>query len=143
MKRGFSLLIAIAFLVVIAIVGTLTMMTVATGTKETKNLYLYEQAQLYARSAVEYAILKIQEHDFEKNCLKKIDFKFEDLFEGTVHIKYIGHGSKISNCGSENFISDGKSESDNKISAVILYTRVYSTNDGEQVSYSRVTTQIP
>ena len=152
MRKGFSLIIAIAFLVAVAIVGTLTMMTVAVSTKETKNLYLYEQAQLYARSAAEYAILKIQSHDFSSGkCLNEVNIYFDGteangdwLFKAETKIKYIGHGSIVNKC--ENYISDGKdSASDDKISAVVLYIRVESNDDlgGEKVSYSRVTTQIP
>ncbi len=65
MKKAFSLIMAIFFVVMLGIVGTLTSRIIAGGSKESADLYLYEQAKLLAISGTEYAILRIQEKDFK------------------------------------------------------------------------------
>lgn len=58
-KNGIAMIMAISTIVIISTIMALSLMMSAKTTKSITDLYLYEQAQLYAKSATEYALLKI------------------------------------------------------------------------------------
>jgi len=68
MKRGFSLIMAIIFLVLVATIGMFSLNTSAVTAKQTTDIFLREQAELLAQSATELAILDLLETDFIKDC---------------------------------------------------------------------------
>lgn len=59
MRKGFSLVTAIMFMVVIAIVGSMTLNTSTLTVKQTQYSYLKEQANLLLRGATERAVYQI------------------------------------------------------------------------------------
>lgn len=68
MRRGFSLVMAIIFLVLVATVGMLSLNTSAITAKQTSDIFLREQAELLAQSATELAILDLLQTDFSTDC---------------------------------------------------------------------------
>lgn len=139
MKRGFSLIMAIVFIVVIITIGMLSFTLSNTSVKQTTEQYLSEQAEALAMSASEYAILAIQKHDFSQNYLNNVNIK-SGVLSAHVSIKYINTKSKTEN--SETDFAD----QDNKIRAVILTTIVESNPDiikDQNIRYVRITTQKP
>lgn len=68
MRRGFSLIMAIIFLVLVATIGMFSLNTSAVTAKQTTDIFLREQAELLAQSATELAILDLLETDFIKDC---------------------------------------------------------------------------
>jgi len=56
MRSAFSMIVAIATLVMIATIMALSLSLSSQSAKETGNIYLQQQAQLYARSATEFAL---------------------------------------------------------------------------------------
>jgi len=56
MRSAFSMIVAIATLVMIATIMALSLSLSSQSAKETGSIYLQQQAQLYARSATEFAI---------------------------------------------------------------------------------------
>jgi Tfp pilus assembly protein PilX len=58
-RDGMAMIMAIAVIVVIATILALSLMLSAQTTKSTADTYLYEQSNLLARSAFEYAKLRI------------------------------------------------------------------------------------
>ena len=68
MRRGFSLIMAIIFLVLVATIGMFSLNTSAVTAKQTTDIFLREQAELLAQSATELAILDLLKTDFKKDC---------------------------------------------------------------------------
>jgi len=58
-KNGFAMIMAIAALVVISGIMAISISLSTKTAKRTTDLYLYEQAVLYSKSAAEYALLQI------------------------------------------------------------------------------------
>jgi len=58
-KSGFAMIMAIASIVVIAGIMALSLSMNTLSAKKTTDIYLYEQAQLYTKSATQYALLQI------------------------------------------------------------------------------------
>ncbi|AVK81350.1 hypothetical protein [Campylobacter fetus] len=160
MKKAFSLIMAIFFMIILGIVGTLTLRIIAGGSKESADLYLYEQAKLLAISGTEYAILKIQETDFTNDCANEVTLyyptKDKYIFKITVDVTYIGGANQPKKCekwidsgitqdedGQELKDADGKLKT--SIQAVILDTSVISEPSitQEQISIKRTTIQKP
>lgn len=68
MRRGFSLIIAIIFLVLVATIGMFSLNTSAVTAKQTTDIFLREQAELLAQSATEVAILNLLQRNFSTDC---------------------------------------------------------------------------
>lgn len=58
-KSAFAMIMAISVIVVIAGIMAISLSLTTKTTKRTTDLYLYEQAQIYAKSATEYTLLQI------------------------------------------------------------------------------------
>lgn len=139
MKRGFSLIMAIVFIVVIITIGMLSFTLSNTSVKQTTEQYLSEQAEALAMSASEYAIYAIQKHDFSQNYLNNVNLK-SGVLSAHVSIKYINTKSKTEDSKTD------FTDKDNKIRAVILTTIVESNPDiikDQNIRYVRITTQKP
>lgn len=139
MKRGFSLIMAIVFIVVIITIGMLSFTLSNTSVKQTTEQYLSEQAEALAMSASEYAIYKIQDQNFSKDYLNEVNLT-SGVLSAHVSIKYINTKSKTEDSKTD------FTDKDNKIRAVILTTIVESNPDiikDQNIRYVRITTQKP
>ena len=58
-KNGFAMIMAITVIVIIATIMALSLTLTSKTTKRTTDVYLYEQAELYAKAASEIALLNI------------------------------------------------------------------------------------
>jgi len=68
------LLLAIAIMVLVGTLMNLMLSFTTLTVKQTGDIYLKEQTELMARSATEYAILKISGNNWaDKECINKID----------------------------------------------------------------------
>lgn len=90
MRRGFTLIAAIFFLVVAASISTLALSIASTSARQSSEIYLREQAQLVAQAAAEYAMFEIFRTNFSNKCLDKVDGEFNDMFDFKVKITYFG-----------------------------------------------------
>ncbi|MBS9778843.1 MAG: type II secretion system protein [Campylobacteraceae bacterium] len=95
MKKGFSLLTAIIFIVTVATIGALSLSMSNVTAKQTGDLYLRTQAELLAQSATGLALMGITAHDINgTNCLNQINGTFPDttnpVFDISVTISYLG-----------------------------------------------------
>ena len=59
MRKGFSLITAIIFIVLVATIAALALSFSTFSTKQTSDLFLREQAELLVQSGTEYALLAI------------------------------------------------------------------------------------
>jgi len=100
MRRGFTLIAAIFFVVIASSICMLALSIASTSVKQNSEIYLREQSELVARAATEYAMLAIISNDFSTTCLgnqsentsedNPISGEFGDLFTFKVYVKYFG-----------------------------------------------------
>jgi len=137
LRRGFSLLVAIIFILTLGIVMALSIALSSQSLEQSAKTYLIEQSQLLAKSATEYAILSAQGHDFSLNCLNNINLNFNNLYDINITIHYIG-SNLPPNCNQfANSISTKESNL-----TMVIDTRVYiNKGSNEGVSFFRRTLQ--
>ena len=147
MKKGFSLILAIIFILLVASIGALSMAISSSRAKTSVNLFIHEQAKLLAHGAAEYAIMKVQQNDFTATCVDEIEINYpnEDspTFKANISITYIGDGVTIQHCAN-------KIESEKTgLQSIIISGQVRSLLDEksgnfrENFAYSFTSTQIP
>ena len=76
MKKGFSLIMAIFFVILIATLGMMSMSLSSKMVKQSSDIYLKEQAELYAMSATSLAVLAMQGTDYNINCEQNLAYDF-------------------------------------------------------------------
>jgi len=97
MKKGFSLLTAVIFLVVVATISMLALSLSTQSAKQTTDDYLKVQAELLAKSGTEFALLAMSGHDYSANCLNSLDIKYPTNTANytrdiNITIHYLGNG---------------------------------------------------
>ena len=150
MKKGFSLILAIIFILLVASIGALSMAISSSSAKTSVNLFIHEQAKLLADGAAEYAIMKVQQNDFTATCVDEIEINYPNdtspTFRANISITYIGDGGTggtIQHCANK--IESGKTG----LQSIIISGQVRSLLDEksgnfrENFAYSFTTTQIP
>lgn len=97
MRRGFTLIAAIFFVVIASSICMLALSIATTSVRQNSEIYLREQSELVARAATEYAILAVFSNDFYKAgaiCIgdknNPIKGEFGELFTFEVFVKYFG-----------------------------------------------------
>ena len=151
MKKGFSLILAIIFILLVASIGALSMSISSSSAKTSVNLFIHEQAKLLADGAAEYAIMKVQQNlqqNFATTCVDEIEINYPNgtnpTFRANISITYIGDKDTIEKCAN-------KIESDKTgLQSIIISGQVRSlldetasSNFRENFAYSFTTTQIP
>jgi hypothetical protein len=58
-RDGFAMIMAVGVIIMISTIMLLSLNTTAATSKRTVDLFLYEQAELHTKSAIEYALYKI------------------------------------------------------------------------------------
>ena len=147
MKKGFSLILAIIFILLVASIGALSMSISSSSAKTSVNLFIHEQAKLLADGAAEYAIMKVQQNDFAATCVDEIEINYPNgtnpTFRANISITYIGDRETIQYC-TNRIVSDKTG-----LESIIISGQVRSLLDGgagnsrENLAYSFTTTQIP
>jgi type II secretory pathway pseudopilin PulG len=145
MKKGFSLLTAVIFLVVIATISILALSLSTESAKTTTDDYLKVQAELLAKSATEYAILAMSGHDYSSNCLENILIKYPEstnyTHEANISISYIGSNLP---CNASHILSNSLATDDSNRTVII--DTIVTTNPNistEQIRIHRRTIQKP
>ena len=149
MKKGFSLILAIIFILLVASIGALSMAISSSSAKTSVNLFIHEQAKLLADGAAEYAIMKVQQNNFADTCVDEIEINYPNdkdknpTFTANISITYIGDKDTIKHCAN-------KIESEKTgLQSIIISGQVRSLLDEksgnfrENFAYSFTTTQIP
>ncbi|MCF6173424.1 MAG: type II secretion system protein [Campylobacteraceae bacterium] len=142
MKKGFSLITAIIFLVLIATISALSLAFSTQSVKQTSDLFLKTQAELLLRSGTEYAMLKMSDHNYSASCLNQVNMTYNNQFDINISIMYIG--KDITGCPNKNILDNNISTTDSN-RTVILDTFV-STKTGittEPIHLHRRTIQKP
>ena len=147
MKKGFSLILAIIFILLVASIGALSMSISSSSAKTSVNLFIHEQAKLLADGAVEYAIMKVQQNNFAATCVDEIEINYPNdtspTFKANISITYIGDIGTIQHCTNQ-IVSEKTG-----LESIIISGQVRSLldegagNSRENLAYSFTTTQIP
>ncbi len=126
MRDGFSMIMAIFVIVIMASIGAFVMNISSKMTKTTTAQYQHEQAVLYAKSYTEYAVLAITGHDRGVNgCLKEVDGTIGtptttgDGYRIRTYISYIGKASAIGTCPSARILSTNVTTNSTLVTAII------------------------
>ncbi len=142
-RSGFAMIMAIAVIVVISTIMALSLSLTTETTKRTVDLYLYEQAELVAKSAVELTLLEIAKRDSATNCLNTytalpFDSNITSLFDVNVSIQYIFTGA-VGGC--DMYISNINTDEQNGsvLMNVVVSTKTDITT--EPIRYFRRTIQ--
>ena len=147
MKKGFSLILAIIFILLVASIGALSMSISSSSAKTSVNLFIHDQAKLLADGAAEYAIMKVQQNDFAATCVDEIEINYPNntnpTFKANISITYIGDIGTIQHCTNQ-IVSEKTG-----LESIIISGQVRSLldegagNSRENLAYSFTTTQIP
>ena len=143
MKKGFSLILAIIFILLVASIGALSMSISSSSAKTSVNLFIHEQAKLLADGAAEYAIMKVQQNNFATTCVDEIEINYPNdtnpTFIANISITYIGDEKTIEKCANK-IVSEKTG-----LQSIIISGQVRSLleNSRENFAYSFTTTQIP
>ena len=147
MKKGFSLILAIIFILLVASIGALSMSISSSSAKTSVNLFIHEQAKHLADGAAEYAIMKVQQNNFAATCVDEIEINYPNdtspTFKANISITYIGDIGTIQHCTNQ-IVSEKTG-----LESIIISGQVRSLldegagNSRENLAYSFTTTQIP
>ena len=152
MKKGFSLIMAIFFVMLIATLGMMSLSLSSKMVKQSGDVYLKEQAELYAMSATSLAVLDMQGTDYSKGCLTKRTYDFGDGFVATVNIFYLDSdmpkcdsSAKSSNKIDKNNmgLKDVDGNDANYYNVALIDVMVQNTDGIEPVRFHRRTVQRP
>ncbi|ABS51568.1 hypothetical protein [Campylobacter hominis] len=146
MKKGFSLIAAIFFIILISTIA-LTSLSIATmSAREAPNILLNQQAELLARSATEYAIMNIQQNDYNKGCpdsVKEINLNYPSkspIFNVKVQIYYLNSALPC----DKNVISHTTLTDNDKFASIIdVHVASVGNIGSAPIKFSRRTLQIP
>jgi competence protein ComGC len=112
-RNGFAMIMAIFFMIIIATLLLYMLGSTTETAQRTTNTYVNEQAQLLAKSATEYAVLRVSgvDRDGDDNvtgtaddgCLNSFNAQYPNstnpIFDINVTIAYIGFGD-YNNCNN-------------------------------------------
>ncbi len=153
-KRGFSMFVALAIIIVMATVGAFVVSLSSKGSRTTVVQYKREQAVLLARSFTELAIMAVTANDRNdtystgNNCLYDIDAnnvlgnESQGGYEVHVRLFYIGD-ARISNCPNTRIISSAIITPQSPLNVIVdVYVRYKDEALSNQwVTYHRRTVQ--
>ena len=97
-RNAFAMIIAIVVIVILSTIMALSLALTTKTSKRTSDLYLYEQAVLYSKSAAELALLDIAEN----GCRNSLNYTFDDtngnpMYDANVTMEYI-YDTPIGGC---------------------------------------------
>ncbi len=105
MRRGFGILQALLVIVLISGIMTIAMKYATVSTKQTKDMYIKESAELFMDSAVELSLLAISgyERNSTNGCLQDVNVASSDRrFTADINISeyyLLGGSADCSFCG--------------------------------------------
>ena len=125
MRNAFSMLTAIFVIVIMATIAIFVMSLSGKTVKITTTQFQHAQANLYAKSYTEYAILAVTGNDSSSsNCLRTITGTIGSPSTGNgynirTHIAYIGIASEIAGCAANRQLSTAVNTASTPLSIII------------------------
>ena len=140
MRKSFSMLITIVFIVVMSVIGYMIIKFSSSSTSHVSRSFMDTRAELMLKSATEYAILALQGHNFNSTCLNKINMD-DNLFDINVTYHYFTtdecNSSVFSHCKCSHIQTPDTNGS------VLVYVTVTSKNPNFYIRKTRFTLQNP
>lgn len=141
-RRGFGIITAIILLVLIATVGAMILSIATTSSKKATDDYLRIQAEMLARSATEFAVMRVQgfNRTTNNNCLENIDIT-ADPYVANVTISYLFDGAKPANCNnvlSSDDVGYTPKVEDHDLNGMTIIDVVVTTKDGTTTEPIRI-----
>jgi type II secretory pathway pseudopilin PulG len=140
-RRGFGIITAIILLVLIATVSAMILSIATTSSKKATDDYLRIQAEMLARSATEFAVMRVQgfnrtgadhvANTADDTCLENLDITAEP-YEANVTISYLMAADTA--CGNE-LATDVK---DTDLNGMTIIDVVVTTKDGTSTEPIRI-----
>ena len=84
-RSGFAMIMAVGVIILIATIMILSLNTTASTSKKTIDLYFYEQAELHAKSVIEYALYKIAKDGCQNAVL---NITFDSIYNINISTQY-------------------------------------------------------
>ena len=134
MRRGFTMVTAIIFVILVASLGALALSFSSFTVKQTSDVYLREQADLLLQSGTEFALLAISGHDIHAtgDCVNAINGHFPDnvspMFDINISISYLGNGLP-NGC---HLLANNVDTNDSNVTVII--DTIVSTNSDNNIS---------
>lgn len=118
------MLTAIFIIVIMGSISIFVMTLSGKSVKETTAQFQSQQAELYAKSYTEYAILAVTGHSRAVNCIQRIDGTIGTPNTGNgynirTHIAYIGPASIIGTCPANRQLSTNVQTPQTQLSIII------------------------
>ena len=92
-RAAFAMIMAIIVIIVISTIMALSLSLTAQTSKRTTDIYLYEQAELIAKSATELTMLEIAQNGCLNTFTPTFDADTTAIFDVTVSMQYIYTGA--------------------------------------------------
>jgi len=123
-KKGFSMLTSVVVIVLMATVAVAVLNMGGKIVKTTTAQFQHEQAELYAKSYTEYAVLAVTGNDRTTNCLETINGTIGSPTSGNgyrirTHIAYIGSAAEIGACATTRRLDTNVVTSDTPLTVII------------------------
>lgn len=150
MKKGFALIMAMIFIVLVATIGALGLSFASKSVKQAGDVYLKEQAEILALNAVDYVTMVLQMRDrTSSDCLEEVIIYYpskeadKKLFD--IKATIVGYGGRTCKNADNNISSDAVIPQDNELyNAAIVDVVVQGTpNSDPNLRYVYRTTVIP
>lgn len=133
MRKAFNLMMAIGMILVLSGAAILTMKYVSISAQHITDSYVKEQAEIFAKSVLEAALLKVEGYDRSTNNDCLTDFSTESAdgrFLAKVYIRHYylyngedNDGTTLDNCSIDENISTNESH------GYVIVEVVVTTND--------------
>ncbi len=142
-KNGFAMIMAIIAIVIIGTIMALSISLTSLTTKRTTDIYLYEQASLYAKVAAERALLKIAKNDVSINpCgFTGDNYQLGGIYDVNVSVKYVYTNFPIGCNAAQQLTTITTPEQNGTVMLDISVSVNNSTIDTEPIRYFRRTLQ--
>ena len=96
-KPAFAMITAIIVMMVIATITMFTLMQTGQTVKRTADLYLYEQAELHTKSAIEYALFIIAKDGCKNNLNLQLPDAANPIYDISINMRYSYDGTGTCN----------------------------------------------
>jgi len=157
MKKGFGILQALIFLVLVSFLMMIALKTASIGVKHVSDSYVKEQAELFLYSTIENDILAVEgyERNSSSKCLMDINFSTPPtgnppqsrFFSHSKVLRYYCYKDTIGTdrCPCDNAVAVDSEDSHGTIllSTVVETNPNHPKNRGKKIRISKVTIQRP
>jgi hypothetical protein len=139
LKKAFSLLMTLFFILFLAVIGLISLRFSAFTSRHAADVSFDTRADLMLRAATEYAILAMHGHDYNNSCLKNVNIAGDKFFDINITYHYFLTDCNSSKCSG--YCSKINTADTN--GSALIYVIVTSKNPTFHIRKVRYTLQNP